>query len=155
MTAFLLSFLESGSTIFKIYKSSMVKQVSQKKNDRKEPTADYSPSKAATSDNLSQDIVSRQVYISCLDKTMATDWSSIPLNSFYRKLTKLSKLNTIKSELKCFNSFAVNLSKANINVQLVQSSKQFKEKLNDKFYSNRFTLYLLQQSYMQVTRHTA
>lgn len=58
----------------------MVKQVSQKKNDRKEPTADYSPSKAATSDNLSQEIVSRQVFISCLDKTMATDWSSIPLN---------------------------------------------------------------------------
>ena len=58
-----------------------------------EPTADYSPSKAATSDNLSQEIVSRQVFISCLDKTMATDWSSILLNLFIE--TKLAAVHTL------------------------------------------------------------
>ena len=66
---------------------------SARKNDRKEPTADYSPSKAATSDNLSQEIVSRQVFISCLDKTMATDWSSISLNLFIE--TKLAAVQTL------------------------------------------------------------
>ena len=64
-----------------------------RKNDRKEPTAGYSPSKAATSDNLSQEIVSRQVFISCLDKTMATDWSSIPLNLFLE--AKLATVQTL------------------------------------------------------------
>ena len=48
---------------------------------------------AATSDNLSQEIVSRQVFISCLDKTMATDWSSIPLNLFIE--TKLAAVQTL------------------------------------------------------------
>ena len=50
-------------------------------------------SKAATIDNLSQEIVSRQVFISCLDKTMATDWSSIPLNLFIE--TKLAAVQTL------------------------------------------------------------
>ena len=67
--------------------------MSGRKNDRKEPTADYSPSKAATSDNLSQEIVSRQVFISCLDKAMAIDWSSIPLNLFIE--TKLAAVQTL------------------------------------------------------------
>ena len=74
-------------------RTSLVKQICIK-NDRKEPTAGYSPSKAATSDNLSQEIVSRQVFISCLDKTMATDWSSIPLNLFLE-----AKLATVQTFL--------------------------------------------------------
>lgn len=71
--------------IFKIRQKKKVwSNKSGRKNDRKEPTAVYGPSKAATSDNLSQEIARRQVhvFISCLDKTTATDWSSIPLNMF-------------------------------------------------------------------------
>ena len=55
--------------------------------------ADYSPSKAATSDNLRQEIVSGQVFISCLDKTMVTDWSSILLDLFIE--TKLVAVQTL------------------------------------------------------------
>ena len=51
---------------------SIYKYVSRVKRESKNPqAADYSPSKAAPSDNLSKEIASRQAIKSCLDKTMA------------------------------------------------------------------------------------
>ena len=55
---------------------SIHKYVSRVKRESKNPqAADYSPSKAAPSDNLSKEIASRQAIKSCLDKTTAFNWA--------------------------------------------------------------------------------
>ena len=54
--------------------------MSQVKRENKNPqAADYSPSKAAPSDNLSKEIASRQAIKSCLDKTTASAGVSLSL----------------------------------------------------------------------------
>ena len=55
---------------------SIYKYVSRVKRENKNPqAADYSPSKAARSDNLSKEIASTQAIKSCLDKTTAFNWA--------------------------------------------------------------------------------
>ena len=55
---------------------SIYKYVNRVKRENKNPqAADYSPSKAAPSDNLSKEIASRQAIKSCLDKTTAFNWA--------------------------------------------------------------------------------
>ena len=58
------------------------KNMSQVKKESKNSQTDYSPSKAATSDNLSKEIARRQAIKSCLDKSTASVGVQ-PLNPFH------------------------------------------------------------------------
>ena len=63
---------------------SIYKYVSRVKRESKNPqAADYSPSKAAPSDNLSKEIASRQAIKSCLDKTTAFAGAYIGVKLFF------------------------------------------------------------------------
>lgn len=59
----------------------------------------------------------------------------------FRNKTDHGRNFAIKRELKHFNSFTDKLSKVGINIQLVQSSKQFKKRFYYKSNSNRFIFY--------------
>ena len=63
---------------------SIYKYVSRVKRESKNPqAADYSPSKAAPSDNLSKEIASRQAIKSCLDKTRAFAGAYMAVKLFF------------------------------------------------------------------------